>query len=158
VDSTSVPAGGFAPTGFIFDGLGGVLTVSNGSCAQVGTDPTTGNCDDLYFQDTLGPGSYTFALPVYDNSPVGTSFADGFVQDSNPGFTCQETFNFGGSFCDVTTALGTSRSGDFTLSITGADSATLQSAVPEPGSMVLLLAGGAFMVLLRRLGFKFTAA
>src|SRR5580658_290258 len=61
VASTVIPAGGFAPTAFLFDNVGGVRTVFNGTCSQVGRDPVTGNCDDLYFQGLLTPGTYTLA-------------------------------------------------------------------------------------------------
>ena len=146
VNATSIPAGGFAPTSFLFDNAGNVLTLTNGSCGQVGRDPTTGNCDDIFFQDTLGPGTFTLALAVDDNNPVDTSLADGFVQDANPGFTCQEA-GTSGSFCDLTTALGTSRTGNYAISISGADSVV---NLPEPSSMLLLLAGGALAAMLRR--------
>jgi hypothetical protein len=113
-----------------------------------GQDPTTLNCDDLYFQDTLGPsGTFTLALAVDDNTPVDTSVADGFIQDGNPGFTCQEA-GTSGSLCDLTTALGTSRTGDYAISITGADSAT-QLGIRESGSMLLLLSSGALIALRR---------
>jgi hypothetical protein len=141
VGSTVIPAGGFAPTAFLFDNMGDVQTVDNGNCSQVGTDPTTGNCDDLYFQDLLGPGTYTLALAVYDNTPVGVYPADGFVDDSNPGFTCAGT---SGNFCDLTAALRQSRTGDYAISI------TTVAAVPEPGSTLLLFTGVALAALLRR--------
>jgi hypothetical protein len=137
--------GGFAPVGFLFDNLGDVLTLTSGTCAQVGADPVTGNCDDLYFQDTLGPGTYTLALAVDDNRPVGSNVADGFLDDGNPGFTCNE-LGVSGSFCDLTTATGASRTGDYALSIT---TPTL-AAVPEPASGILLLTGGAIFALRRR--------
>jgi hypothetical protein len=155
IQTSSYAAGGFAPTAFIFDGVGDFLPLTNGTCGQVGLDPTTLNCDDLYFQDTFGPGTYTLALAVYDNRNVDGYVADGFTQDGNPGFTCQEAGVSVGSFCDLTTALGYSRTGDYAISITGADSAYQQSTVPEPDSMALLLAGGAFLALRRPLGFKF---
>jgi hypothetical protein len=148
VNSTIIPAGGFAPAAFLFDNVGDVLTLTNGNCSQVERDPTTGNCNDLYFQDTLAPGTYTLALAVYSNTPVDTSVADGFVEDGDPGFTCQEA-GTSGSFCDLTTALGTSRTGDYAISVAGADS-VMQLGVPEPGSILLLLAGGALTALLRR--------
>jgi hypothetical protein len=149
VNSTIIPAGGFAPTAYLFDNLGDVITLTNGTCGQVGKDPTTGNCDDLYFQDTLGPGTFTLALAVYNNTPVGTLATDGFVEDGDPGFTCQEA-GTGGSFCDLTTALGTTRTGNYAIAITGASSVT----TPEPGSILLLLAGGALTALLRRHSFS----
>jgi hypothetical protein len=110
----------------------------------VGTDPVTGNCDDLFFQNTLGPGTFTLALAVYDNAPQGTDVADGFRQNRNSGFTCAEA-NVSGHFCDLT-ALGTSRTGDYALSIT---TSTL-AAAPEPASGILLLTGGAIIALRRR--------
>ena len=150
VGSTTVPAGGFAPAAFLFDTLGNVFPLTNGTCSQVGTDTTTGNCDDLFYQDILGPGTFTLALAVYDNRPVGTLLADGFMQDSNPGFTCQE---FGaGSFCDVTTAEGNSRTGDYFLTISGAD--YVSQVEPEPGTLLLLLGGGAWLALRRRVTGK----
>jgi hypothetical protein len=150
VNSTIIPAGGFAPTAFLFDNLlGDYLQLNAGDSSQVAQDPTTGNYDDLFFQDSLGPGTYTLALAVYDNTPVDTSVADGFVDDGNPGFTCQEA-GTSGNFCDLTTALGTSRTGNYAIAISGADSVT-QLGVPEPSSMLLLLAGGALATLRRRL-------
>ena len=152
VDLTTIPSGGFAPTAFIFDNLGDVVTLTSGTCAQVAQDPNTLNCDDLFYQDTFGPGTFTLVLAVYDNRPVDTSLADGFIQDGNPGFTCQE-MSTSGNFCDVT-ALGQSRTGNYAISISGADSAS-QVGTPEPGSMFLLLSGAA-MTVLRRLGFRVT--
>jgi hypothetical protein len=148
VNSTITPAGGFAPTAFLFDNLGDVLTLTSGSCGQVGQDPATDNCDDLYFQDALEPGTYTLALAVYNNTPVDTSVSDGFVEDGVPGFTCTEA-RASGNFCDLTTALGTSRTGNYAIAITGADSVT----APEPGSILLLFAGGGLMALRRRQSF-----
>jgi hypothetical protein len=136
-----IPAGGFAPIAFLYDNLGDVLTVSNGTCGQVGMDPTTGNCDDLFFQDTLGPGTYTLALAVYNNTPADTAVTDGFVEDGNPGFNCQEA-GTSGNFCDLTTALGDSRRGDYAVSITGADAV---STVPEPDTVFLLLVAAAIL-------------
>jgi len=121
VNATPIPAGGFAPTAFLFDR------------AQVGRHPTTGNCDVIYFQDTLQPGTYTLASSTYNNTPADTSVADEFVEDGDPGLTCVEA-RTSGSFCDLTTALGTSRTGAYAISITGVDSAT-QLGVPEPGSI-----------------------
>jgi hypothetical protein len=122
VNSVAIPAGGFAPTAFLFDSLGDVVTLTNPSpCGPVATDPATGNCDDLFFQDTLAPGTYTLALAVYDNAPVDASVSDGFVEDGNPGFTCQQA-GVSGSFCDLTTIFGTSRTGTYAVAITGADS------------------------------------
>jgi hypothetical protein len=141
VGSTVIPAGGFAPTAFLYDNVGGVQTITNGTCNQVGRDPTTGNCDDLYFRDLLTPGTYTLALAVYENTPVDTSVADGFVEDADPGFTCADAGTTG-NFCDLTDILGPSRTGNYAISIT-------TTPVPEPGSTLLLLTGAALAGLLR---------
>jgi hypothetical protein len=151
VNSVVIPGGGFDPSGFLFNNMGGVQVLTNGTCSQVGTDPTTGSCNDLFFQDTLGPGTFTLALAVADNTPVDTSVADGFVNDGNPGFTCLAA-GTSGNFCDLSTALGTSRTGEYAISITGADAVNQvgASGTPEPGSMLLLLAGCGMVALLRR--------
>jgi hypothetical protein len=148
VNATTFPSGGFAPVAFIFDNVGDVFNVTNGSCAQVGRDAATQNCDDIFYQSAFGPGTFTLALAVDDNRPVDTAVADGFIDDGSPGFTCQEA-RTSGNFCDLTTALGATRTGDFAISITGADSVT-QVGASEPGGMILLIAGGALTALLRR--------
>jgi hypothetical protein len=66
------------------------------------------------------------ALAVFDNNPLGRFVADGFVQDGNSGFTCQEA-GTSSTFCDVTTALGTTRTGNYAIAVTGADSVSAPS-------------------------------
>ena len=63
---------------------------------------------------------------VFDNNPLGRFVTDGFVQDGNPGFTCQEA-GTSGTFCDVTTALRTTRTGNYAIAIIGADSVSTPS-------------------------------
>jgi hypothetical protein len=146
VSATVIPAGGFAPSAFLFDSSGNEIgTLPTGTSSQVGQDPVTMNYDDLYYQAPFAAGTYTLALVVYGNTPVDTFLADGFVEDGNPGFTCA-SFGIPGTFCDETTALGTSRTGDFAISITGADNTT---AVPEPSYRGWLLVSGALLALLR---------
>jgi hypothetical protein len=135
VNAVVIAAGGFAPTVSLFDASGfEVASDSGGNCPLVGSDPTTGNCDDPYLQESLGPGTYTLALTEYYNLSDGY-LPDGFSQAGSPTFTCDE-FGLSGNFCDVTTALGTQRTGNYALSFTGADAATdaADTAVPEPGS------------------------
>src|ERR1700722_3549777 len=134
VGSTLIPAGGFVPTAFLFDNLGDVQVLTNGTCSPVGQDPATGNCNDLYFQDTLAPGAYTLPLAVVNSSPVDTSVAEGFVEDGDSGFTCLEA-GTSGSFCDLTTALGTTRTGNYAISVSGTDSVV---NLPDPSSVFLL--------------------
>ena len=130
VNPAVIRAGGLAPTAPHFGNLGRVPTPANGSC-RVGLDATTGSCGDLDFRDALGPGTFTLALA---GGPSLTRR-----------LTPQEA-GTSGSFCDLTTALGTTRTGNYAVSITGADSVT----TPEPGSILLLFAGGAWIALRRR--------
>jgi hypothetical protein len=65
------------------------------------------------------------------------------------GNTCQEA-GTSGSFCELTTALGKSRTGHFAISITGADTVL---NLPEPGGVFLPLAGIA-LIALRRHSFN----
>jgi len=143
---TIIPSGGFAPNAYLFDGAGNEITSDNGGhCGITVADSTTGNCDDPYFQETLPAGFYTLAIVEWDNVSNGAQ-SDGFRQDGNPGFTCAE-FGLSGNFCDVTTALGTPRNGNYAFAISGA---TEVGAVPEPATLPL-----AFVTCL--LGFIFRA-
>jgi hypothetical protein len=126
VNPAVIRAGGLAPTAPHFGNLGRVPTPANGSC-RVGLDATTGSCGDLDFRDALGPGTFTLALA---GGPSLTRR-----------LTPQEA-GTSGSFCDLTTALGTTalgttRMGNYAIAITGADSVL----GPEPGSMFLPVAG-----------------
>jgi hypothetical protein len=151
---TVVAAGGFAPNAILFDPSGNeIASDAGGHCGITGADPVTGNCDDPYIQETLGPGSYTLALVEYDNEPNDSSLADGFVQTGNPGFTCAE-FGLTGNFCDVTTALGTLRDGNYAVSVTTAGVV----ATPEPTTISLSCLAGCFYAALffRRRGMNRT--
>lgn len=133
-DGTLVSAGGFAPNAILFDSTGAEFASDNGGhCSATGADPVTGNCDDPLITENLTAGMYTLALAVWDNAPNGDLGA-GFRQDGNPGFTCAD---FGaGNFCDVTTALGTSRDGNYAVAI----SSDALAAVPEPSTSILFAA------------------
>jgi hypothetical protein len=159
VNSVIIAAGGFAPVIYLFDPTGNeIATDSGGHCGTTGTDPITGNCDDPYLQETLDTGTYTLAVAEWDNAPNDSLLGDGFVEDGNPGFTCAE-FGLTGNFCDVTTALGTQRTGNYALAITGADSATdITNPVgtPEPNTSLLILAAVLFSATLCQLGGKST--
>ena len=97
VNSTITPAGGFAPAACLFDN----------------------NCYDFYFLDTLGPGTFSTALAVFDDTPVNTAVTDSFADDGDPGLTCLQE-GTSSSFCDLTTALGTTPTGTYASAITGA--------------------------------------
>ena len=129
---TGIPAGGFAPN-LVFDPTGTEVAFDNGGhCGIAAQDPVTGNCDDPYLQETLAPGAYTLAVAEWDSVPNG-SLADGFT--GTPGFSCAE-LGLSGNFCDVTTALGAERNGNYAVSIESEIAAT-----PEPfalGSLACL--------------------
>ena len=61
------------------------------------------------------------------------------MENGEPGFTCVEA-GTSGRFCDLITAVGRSRTGNFAISITGAGSIV---NLREPGIVFLLVAGDA---------------
>jgi len=143
-DGSTIPEGGFAPYALLFDGTGNEITSdSGGHCGITGADSVTGNCDDPYFQESLDAGNYTLALVEWDNNPNGF-LSDGFNQDGNAGFTCAE-FGGTGNFCDVTTALGTVRNGNYTVQISGDNFVT-----PEPATLIPMAFAGALIAITRR--------
>lgn len=138
---TLIAAGGFAPNLVLFDATGTEVAFDTGGhCGITAQDPVTGNCDDPYLQQTLMSGAYTLAVAEWDSVPNGF-LSDGFT--GTPGFTCAE-FGQVGNFCDVTTALGTVRSGNYAVSI---DSGIV--ATPEPSALGLV-AGLLLMLLFYR--------
>jgi hypothetical protein len=144
-DSITVQSGGFAPYAVLFDGGGNEISADNGGhCATTGADANTGNCDDPLIINSLGTGSYTLVVSVWDNVPVDGSLPDGYTQTGNPGFTCGE-FSQSGNFCDVTTGTGVQRNGGYFVEISGTDVFT-----PEPGTILFGIAGAVGVVFARR--------
>jgi hypothetical protein len=141
VGSDTFAPGGFAPEITLYDSTGAQFLDSNagftGNCAKVAVDPVSGNCDDPYINQIIPVGAYTLALTVFDNFSFDGTLADGFKQDGNPGFTCNETGTTG-QFCDVTDALGRSRTGDYAFSIATIPAVT---ATPEPSALALTFCG-----------------
>lgn len=134
---TLIVGGGFAPNLVLFDATGTEVALDTGGhCGITGQDPVTGNCDDPYLQETLTPGDYTLAVAEWDSVPNGF-LSDGFT--GTPGFTCAE-FGLSGDFCDVTTALGTVRNGNYAVSIESPLVAT-----PEPSALGLM--AGLFLIM-----------
>ncbi len=147
VGSTTIPAGGFYPTIALFDPSPNYSNTV--SCPSPGTaDPVYG-CYDAYLQQLVTPGTYTVALMVFDNAANG-DLGSGFANDSNPGFTCAEAGGLSGSFCDLSGA-GESRTGNWALAITGADSTLeLGGQTPEPCAVSLAGIGLALAAFLSR--------
>jgi hypothetical protein len=101
------------------------------------------DCLDAYADPTLGPGTYTLALTVWDNSSLGDGNAGdlalGFQYAGQPNFTAVGLCT---AFCDSDE---NQDNGNWSVDIVGADSASLVSSTPEPVTM--LLAGcGLFLV------------
>jgi hypothetical protein len=141
-----IPEGGFAPNLILFDGSGNEIGSDQGShCAITGASSVTGNCDDSVITESLGTGHYIAALVEWDNHSNDGFLPDGFFQTGNPGFTCAE-FGQSGNFCDVTTGVGTVRSGNWAVDITGAT-----IFLPEPGGFALLLAAAGVLLARGRL-------
>lgn len=145
VNSTTIPEGGFDPYLVLFTPTSNIPGSIIGCANPANIDSVTGDCLDAYLQETLGPGTYTLALMVNDNSPTGGPF-DPFADDGNPGFTCAE-IGLTGEFCDVGSALYELRTGNWALTITGADSSV---ELPEPGALSLATIGAAMFALWAR--------
>ncbi|HYL75438.1 MAG TPA: DVUA0089 family protein [Bryobacteraceae bacterium] len=146
-NSAVIPQGGFDPWLSLYDSLGNLLqSVDNGTCGQVGTDSVTGACFDSFISQPLGTGSYILILSQSDNQPAGTMLSDGFTQTGSPTFTS----SFGctnGQFCDSN---ADNRTNEWAVDIDNVTSAFAVSAVPEPGTIVLLASGLAAIMLRRR--------
>jgi hypothetical protein len=136
-----VAAGGFDPVFGLYDAAGSLLGIGDDGASRA--DPISGNAFDSLLSMSLGIGTYFVALAVFDNYPLGPSFADGFLRTGNGNFTAP----FGcsaGRFCDVS---GFSRTGGYALAISGATVA----AIPEPSALALMSAALAGFTGWRRL-------
>jgi hypothetical protein len=152
-------------------GSGGASACTLGACGTVGSDTTVGGIVNhtTYFSDntsgtTISDAfSGTSATPLY-NSSVGSlsvkNASSGHTYIASPsGFTTTSTptltINFtGAQLADLTTFIGSAMGGDFALLLDSDchyffDNAvftmTTTSAVPEPGSVLLLLTVVAFV-------------
>lgn len=150
VGATTVPAGGFDPTLALFLPPANDVVFSS-QCGGAAVPDGVYGCNDAYLQELVAPGSYTVALIVNDNTPTEGP-GDPFADDGNPGFTCAE-FGVSGSFCDHS-GVGESRTGNWALAITGADSSEelpgSGGTAPEPGAVSLVGIGLALAALLAR--------
>ena len=154
-------------------GLSGPCTVptAGNPISDLLPDPTTGACADVYYPTALSfpggiwdAGTYTVVLSSFANPGIG-NLSDGFFAEQVLGltppsnFTCQvgapgyqgnpPTISPDQPFCDEWSP-GIQRSGNWALDILNVDSATGPSSVPEPASMILLVAGLAAIGVARR--------
>ncbi len=137
--TTSFGNGGFAPVLSLFSLLANqdLLHVAQGSsntCATSGAgQASSGLCWDAVFSTGLSAGNYRLVISQDGNTPNGPALLDGFNQTGNPHYT---GINYLGdasrSFINYD---GMQRSNAY------AGNFQLTSAVPEPESVVLLLAG-----------------
>lgn len=125
--------GGFDPILAVFDDLGDLIDQNDdGTCSQVGTDATTGQCYDTYLELVLGAGDYSVAVMTYANFALGPNVSDGFIG--------------GGDFTDAT---GDPRSTFWAFDILNVAQAD-QVVVPEPAALALFGLGALGLGVLRR--------
>src|SRR4051794_14687618 len=92
---TPIPAGGFDPVVFLFQGAGSTATLIDRNddelnCLHVARDPINNQCYDTYPLEKgtlldantlvggLDPGTYTVVVSDYANCAVGPTLGDGF--------------------------------------------------------------------------------
>jgi hypothetical protein len=103
------------------------------------------DCLDVFANPSLGPGTYTLALTVWENAALGTgnpgdlSLNPAFQYQGQPNFTAVGSCT---AFCD---SQQNQDNGNWAVDILGVDSATISTATPEPVTMLL---GGCGLVLL----------
>jgi hypothetical protein len=143
VSTTSYATGGFSPILSIFDSTGLLVNYASG---------WDSNSDAGLWWISDAGARYTIALTEYDNFPNGIGggyLSDGFSHAGNGNFTAPPGFP-GGFYTgpDATVPL----TGNWRVTISAPDAAgTLTaSAVPEPASAVLTLAGAILMLVRKR--------
>ncbi|MCE4555513.1 DVUA0089 family protein [Pelomonas cellulosilytica] len=141
VVTDSFAAGGFAPALWLYDGWGNMIQSDIG---PMHTCPGAGSfCWDAAFHVDLTAGHYRLLLSQSGNGPAGTRLSDGFGMTGTPDFTGQWFLNETGKrFINPD---GTQRTGDWRFTLEAA-------AVPEPASVLLMLAGGVALLAWRRRG------
>jgi hypothetical protein len=160
-----IPSGGFEPYLNLYLADGTQMNPGwSGPCGgPLAADPVTGACGDVYYPTTLSfpggvwsAGTYIVVLSTFANPGIG-NLSDGFFANQVLGlpdgsnFTCQvgapgyqgnpPVVGVDQPFCDEFVP-GTQRTGNWELDIIGVDNATqAETAVPEPGSLLLLGTG-----------------
>jgi uncharacterized protein (TIGR03382 family) len=126
-----ISAGGFESVLGVYDAAGTAASgpIQPGPFAGCTADNLF--CLDAFGQLSLGPGSYTVSLTQSPNDPLGDLSAGFFFVNAVP------DPNFNSGFVGV---FGRQRNGNWALDISGVDSATAQTATPEPATALLAAA------------------
>ena len=151
--TTSYAAGGFDPVLSLF---GPDPNQADQTFLALNDDRNSFLGDLDSFIDTspfqLLPGLYTLVLTQSPNYPSGTALGDGFTYDQTPLFTLDVCLALGNcdpvpectTFVDFTgDCRSTSYAGSYTI-------VTADTAVPEPGTILLVTSGVAVFVARRR--------
>jgi hypothetical protein len=145
--SSSWVNGGFDPVLTLFDNAGNFVDYQDDGVFTGSTSSNGVNYDhdvwDIYFTSFLPAGSYQASLTQFDNISLGFSLSDGFLYDGagNENFTAA----FGcsqGSFCGVAN-IDDPRTNVWelhVLNVAQANVVELPTSVPEPASLLGLLA------------------
>jgi len=145
VAGQAIAAGGFVPVLSLFLEGFGLVETARGSSNVCGpgagrADPVSGFCWDASFSRLLPAGIYTLVLSQDGNEPLGQSLGDGYSQAGQADYTGLAYLGQPGAmFVQVD---GTSRTGLWALDVQATN-------VPEPGTWLLLLLGGAALALRR---------
>jgi hypothetical protein len=138
------PLGGFDPMLGIWDAAGNLIFFQddggNAGTTLSGGIPYDHGVWDSFYSVGLAPGSYKASITQYNNFPVGTNLASGFIYDGNPNFTFDE--GFGGATQPLFNGAWDSndpRTSYWQFHLNDVESANI---VPEPGSTLLLLGLG----------------
>lgn len=120
-----IARGGFDPIVSLFNASTGEYIAANDDGADVATDPNSGAAFDSFLMDHLAAGNYTATLTQYASFANGPSLTDGFHGSGQTSFG--------------------SRDSHWAFDIMNVESASVGtsyiSAIPEPESYALLLAG-----------------
>ena len=122
--------GGFDPILALFNSSGALINQNDDGGGSVPADSVTGSHFDTFLQSALTPGNYTVSVMDYANFAVGPNLSNGFTNGAlSPGFI------------DVN---GSQRDSHWAFDVLNVNSAVVVppvTAVPEPESYAMMLAG-----------------
>lgn len=126
----SIARGGFDTILALFDSTGALINQNDDGGSNVPADSVTGAHYDTFLQSVLSPGTYTVSVADYANFAVGPNLSNGFTNGAlSPGFI---------------DATGNQRDNHWAfdvLNVNAADALPPVTAVPEPETYALMLAG-----------------